>query len=556
TCSSAYSGRYTVVPSVLGRCSETQPMPFSASAETDGLGRALSELAGQTAADFGLRLKTGAQALVWCCLGLLIWGLIFSLYLAVKYLPRLIHFLSEFLPACGGFLPTYGRMALVSGLALGLAAALAWISLPVSILLAAVFCAGLAATREKVFLFISASLILAASVGLSLGHHLFSRIGDGYLEALGRANYAPYTAGLYGKLAEYQRKDSSDLLPPFAMALLEKRAGNFDRAKAILSAMSAAAPNAGAVNNLGNIYFAQKSYDTAAACYRQAIEWNPNLAIAHYNLAQVHLMQLNFNAANEEQEKAIRLGRVEIEARASRYGSGLPMDQLISGRLLWDLAMRGWSPAAGFDRREMQTLAGLSLWLPPPVALTLLIALILWSALMSGRLAQEDCVTCGAVICRKCHTATLAGEKLCRSCADKIGLAASPDLQQQLAARLAARKHYRAMLETGLANLLMPGSVIALTGSTVGAWLLALGWSAAFVSLIAGKSGLPSGRLIAALAGNGARWWLFGAGGLFLIVSWLGYLSQLGRRAGAEPPLPQTGPAASGQASAEEDHAA
>lgn len=515
---------------------------FPANTGVKGFRRALGELVDQLAGasrDFGAQLRYGSQLLVWVCLGLLFWGLIYALYLSVKYLPRLAHAVAEFSPK---FLSGFSRTFLVGGLVLGLAVAAAWLSLPAAILLLAVFCAALATTRETVFLFISAALILAAAVGLSLGHHLFSRIDDEYLETVNRASHAPFSGALYDKLAGYQARDSSDLLPPFAMALLDKRAGRHDRAQAILYAMSNSAPNAPAINNLGNLFFLRKSYDTAAACYRQAIEWDRSLALAHYNLAQVHLARLDFNSARDEQERAVRLDLAGIEARAARTGSGVPLDHLVSGRLLWARVLDGWNPLTGFNPRETITLSGLPLWLSPPAASALLIALILWVALMRGRLRQEDCVTCGAMICRKCHTATLAGEKLCRSCTDKIGLATAPELQQQLAGKLAARKHFRQMLQSGLANLVLPGSVLVIDGSVVGAWLLALGWSAVAVALIANGAGLPAGQLITGLAGNGALWWIAGVGGLLLVVSWLGYLGHIGRRGEPEAPLPRTKP--------------
>ena len=524
------------LPAMLGE--------FKAATRTKGLRRALGDLLVQMGAafqDFGSQLKLGSQGLVWASLALLLWGLVFALYLAVAYLPRLAHWLAELLPKP---LPAYSRMLLAGSLLVGLAVIAAWVSLALAVLLLAIAGAAYASTKERVFLIVSVALVLAGSVGLSLGHHLFSWVGDEYLEVLNRANYSPYSRELYDTLAAFQQRDSSDLRPPFAMALLEKRAGDYARATTILTALSATAPNAGAANNLGNIYFIQHSYDTAAAYYQQAIEWDPGLAIAHYNLALVHLARLDFAQAKQEQERALALSLNEIEARAGRYGSGVAMDRLITNRQLWDVVMQEWNPAAGFDRREMISLTGLPLWLPPLLALGLLAALVAWLLLFKRRLAVENCVTCGAVICGSCHTATVAGEKLCRACTAKIGLAASPDLQQSLAARLASTKHYRAMLESGLANLLVPGSVLLASGATVGAWLLALAWAALLTALFANNIGLSAGQVLTALAGSGAIWWLAGAGALCWAVSWLNYLVHISAHGEAGAALPRTQPAA------------
>ena len=527
---------------------------FRAGLAAQGPRRALGELAARLAAaarDFGVQLRYGSQLLVWACLVLLLWGLIYGLYLAAARLAGLIHAAAELLPRA---LSPGARTALAAGLAAGLAAALAWVSLPLAILLAAAVCAVQATARERAFLFVSLALVTLAAIGLSLGRHLFSRIDDEYLVTLNRANHAPFDAALYDRLAAYQTDDGRDLMPPFAMALLDKRAGRFQRAEAILSAMTEASPNAGAANNLGNLYFLRGSQDTAAACYRQALQWDPSLALAHYNLAQVHLRRLEFGPAKQEQERAVQLDLAGIESRASRYGNGVPMDQLLDGRLLWHRLMAGWNPLRGFSPRETVTLAGLPLWLPPPAALALLLLMIAWLRLTRGRLRRDDCVTCGAPVCRACLTATLAGEHLCKPCADKIGLATAPALQQELAARLSARKRRRTVLRSALASLLVPGSSLAMAGRTVGAWLLALGWAAVLVVMIAAGVGLPAGQLAAALAGKGLLWWIAGSGGLLLAVSWLGFLIHI---AGAPEPaagLPRT--KAAGEAQEGDEHAA
>lgn len=518
-----------------------------------GLRRSAGELFSRLAAaarEFGVQLRYGAQLLAWVCLGLLCWGLFFCLYVAARHLPRLAHGLAELVPP---LLPVSTRTMLAGGLVLGLAAAAARVSLPAAALLLAAACVALATTKEKVLLFVSAALVAAATVGLSLGHHLFSQIDDEYLETLNRANHAPWSQALYDKLAAYQRQDSTDLLPPYAMALLDKRAGNAERARAILTTLAAAAPNAGAVNNLGNLYLAQGSLDAAAACYRQAIEWDPALALAHYNLAQLHLARLDFNAAREEQAAAVRLDIAGIEARAARTGGVAPLDQWIPARLLWDRVMAGWSPLHGFNPREMASLSGLPLWLTPPAALALLALLVLAAVLARGGAKRDDCLTCGATVCKRCRTVTLAGETLCGSCAEKIGQAASPDLQRSLAAGLAVRKHRRLLLRSVAVNLVLPGAALAAAGSTIGAWLLALGWSLFAVALIVGGAGLPAGQLATGLAGSGAPWWVTGLGCLLLAISWLGVLTHPGgREAGA--PLPRTAPPA--DAAEGGDHAA
>ncbi|MCU0608064.1 MAG: tetratricopeptide repeat protein [Candidatus Edwardsbacteria bacterium] len=520
-----------------------------------GFRRSAGELFTRLAAasrEFGVQLRYGAQLLAWVCLGLLCWGLVFCLYVAARHLPRLAHGLAELVPP---FLPVAARTMLAGGLVLGLAAAAARVSLPAAALLLAAACLALAATREKVLLFVSAALVVAAAVGLSLGHHLFSQIDDEYLETLNRANHAPHSAALYDKLSAYQRQDSTDLLPPYAMALLDKRAGNAERARAILTTLAAAAPNAGAVNNLGNLYLAQGSLDAAAACYRQAIEWDASLALPHYNLAQLHLLRLDFNAAREEQAAAVRLDIAGIEARAARTGGVAPLDQWIPARLLWDRVLAGWNPLGGFNPREMASLSGLPLWLTPPAALALLVLLALAAALVKGGAKRDECLTCGTVVCKRCRTVTLAGETLCAGCAEKIGQATSAGLQRSLAAKLAASKHRRLVLWSVAVNLVLPGAALAAAGSTIGAWLLALGWSLFAVAVMAGGAGLPAGQLAAGLAGGGAPWWVTGLGCLLLIVSWLGVLTHLGDRQ-AEAPLPTTKTAPPPEAAEGGDHAA
>ena len=58
---------------------------------------------------------------------------------------------------------------------------------------------------------------------------------------------------------------------------------------------------------IGNIFFIMKRYPEAASAYSRALEVNPNLVKAHYNLGSILYFQKDYENAKEHLAKALRL---------------------------------------------------------------------------------------------------------------------------------------------------------------------------------------------------------------------------------------------------------
>jgi tetratricopeptide (TPR) repeat protein len=61
------------------------------------------------------------------------------------------------------------------------------------------------------------------------------------------------------------------------------------------------------MNRLGTTFFLQGDLDQAEACFRQAIEWDPNRYSPHLNLAKLALQRRQIDQALEELNKASAL---------------------------------------------------------------------------------------------------------------------------------------------------------------------------------------------------------------------------------------------------------
>jgi tetratricopeptide (TPR) repeat protein len=74
-----------------------------------------------------------------------------------------------------------------------------------------------------------------------------------------------------------------------------------------------------AVNNLGTVYYATKSYRKAVAQYKKALEISPNSASVYGNLGTAHFARKQYKEAAESYQKAIALDPEVFEHRSS-YG--------------------------------------------------------------------------------------------------------------------------------------------------------------------------------------------------------------------------------------------
>ena len=164
---------------------------------------------------FRHQLDFAAKTMILSSIFLLVSGLIFLLFLAVKYLPYLHHVFSDLLPEA---VPKYSRSVITACLLVSLSLILGFISLTLPAALLAIAASVYASRKEKVLLMIATILLAASGLGLTAGRHLFAGRNDDYLQAVARANQSGPDAGLKAQMGVYQQQRADDLTPLFCLA--------------------------------------------------------------------------------------------------------------------------------------------------------------------------------------------------------------------------------------------------------------------------------------------------------------------------------------------------
>ena len=430
---------------------------------------------------FLFELNFAARTMILASIFLLASSLIFLLLLAVKHLPYLHHVLSDLLPEA---VPGYSRSLITAALMFSLGLILGFISLVLPAALMAIAVSIYASRKEKILLLLALVLLAASGLGLTAGRHLLAGLNDDHVQTVALANQSGADAVLKAKLSLCQQQIPEDLTPLFCLALMEKRAGDFNKARQYLDTLLASGGrNSKALNNLGNLLFYQGKIDSAADYYRQAAQADPAAALPHYNLAQAYFKQVDFKAADQEREYAMTLNKIGISSRPGFQDAGLVLDELIPVAYFWDRAWRGMDPLSGFSPDEMISLTGLNLWLPSWLGLALLcLGLTVAMAFFKGP-APDACSVCSKPVCPQCQKTTAQQDLLCPECHQVISAATSPELQETLTAKLKLKKDRRKVWTGVISNLLVPGSVLLLEKMAALALLLAFLWGGIYAVL-------------------------------------------------------------------------
>jgi len=487
---------------------------------------------------FWHQLDFSAKALILASIFLLISSLIFLLLLAVKHLPYLHHVFSDLLPEA---MPLYSRRLIVAALLAALCLILGFISLALPVALTAIASAVYASRKEKILLLLTVILLAASGLGLGLGRHLFINLNDDYLRDLAIANQSGRDDGLKARLAEYQQQRPDDLTPLFCLALMEKRAGDFNQSRQYLDTLLAAGgQNSKALNNLGNLLFYRGKIDSAADYYRQAIQAGPAAALPHYNLAQAYFKRVDFKAADQEREYAMALDRAGISDRAGFQDAGLVLDELIPVSYFWDRVWRGLDPLSGFSPAEAVSLTGLNLWFPAWMGLALLLlGLIVVIVFFKGP-APAQCSVCGKAVCSQCQKISAQQDLLCPECHQVISAATSPELQEKMTAKLKLKKVRRKVWTGVVSNLLAPGSVLLLDNMTALSLLLVFLWGGVFTILCGLKLLLFPQNLQYYLFQTGPGWLVLCLLTLSWLFTWVVFLKHAGLLAHPAQPVKKT----------------
>jgi Tfp pilus assembly protein PilF len=280
------------------------------------------------------------------------------------------------------------------------------------------------------------------------------------------------------------------------LGLLARRRGDGVAARNYyLASLQADSTWSSAYVNLANVFFLSGSVERASTGYRKALEWAPNNALAHANLAQACIRLLNFDESDLELARAADL---DFDAYKWRHQAWLRdnvpvIDVGLRARELLEYAIR---EARANPDRAQQVLATwrgtawghLSSFKMP--WLLIVLAGLLFSPLGVHTLAFE-CLSCARVVCTHCTRAREVEARLCPYCSiltvpAERSTGATPARRERPRGRLHLQPPRVANRGPAWTAALFPGAADLAAGAPhFAAWTALLAWAALLVACAA-----------------------------------------------------------------------
>lgn len=338
-------------------------------------------------------------------------------------------------------------------------------------------------------------LLLASSPAvLRMVASFLASTPSGVVQDLAQARAGEWNTGMEDSLKEWAKNNAGDREVLTVIGLIEKKKGDLRSAadfygKAQTAASSSAddaSLSARVHVNLGNVLFGLGNQDGAVKEYKKAIEQDPDMASAHYNLGQVYIKR-----GMIEGEQELRKAK-DLDPDLSAYYTEIFSPAL--NRLLIDegipvgvLINRFLSPTP----EKAQIMNGLFLWVMKGVdvdKVTLLAGvLIVLSIVFRGVLqrvgAAHSCERCGRPSCARC----LGGVRsdLCLQCYSiyvrKEGIDPNVRIRKDAENR---RREGRRILFSRICAFVLPGSGQMLRGDAVRGMAFAVVCAALFLKII------------------------------------------------------------------------
>lgn len=106
-----------------------------------------------------------------------------------------------------------------------------------------------------------------------------------------------------------------------------------------------------AINNLGTIYYSQKSYRRAIGCYKRSLRYTNPTASIYANLGAAYLSRKNYKQASEYYEEALKLDPDVFEHHSS-FGT-LMQEQTVEERATYHLYLAKTYAKSGANDRAI-----------------------------------------------------------------------------------------------------------------------------------------------------------------------------------------------------------
>ncbi len=170
--------------------------------------------------------------------------------------------------------------------------------------------------------------------------------------------------------------------------------------------------------NLGNIYFAQRDWDSALAQYNDVLSSNSQNAMAYYNKSLAHAENFQFSEREDARARAEGIDSIAVAAHEQRTGSY----RVVADARLDETAIlaKFYGLSEGMREQPVEAFLDASLlegwgirFVAVPVALGVLILLL--ELFSRERKLTKRCWKCGSAFCGRCQIGT--GRKgLCTQC--------------------------------------------------------------------------------------------------------------------------------------------
>ena len=224
-------------------------------------------------------------------------------------------------------------------------------------------------------------------------------------------------------LRDWADRHAWDEQGQFALGLISKRRGDYGEAEARYREVLQLEPSmAIAHNNLGNVLFARGQSDEAAEHYREAVRLDERLAAPHYNLSLIYQSRFELIEGEAEFRKAWERD-ADLVNEYVYIGSPTNINRFVidaylpTGPLLKRFLRptSGKSAAARKAWREVMPLIPFRALRPFALCLLLALAAVQWLGKYKIR-SSRVCLQCGGAACQRCSEVIRVSHGLCFPC--------------------------------------------------------------------------------------------------------------------------------------------
>ncbi len=454
--------------------------------------------------DFMWQFTTAGRAYALVLITLYLSFLAFGFYLLGRYAGVLLHFIRERTPFGPAGMAVVGTLLFATLLVLLFLPGPFWVTVFLG------FLAGRFSQRwEKAFF--SAFLVLWALSPWLFNHTVC------FFSPLSEATYSIQRCirGEWDAEGEESLTAASEMYPDspdlqLTRALVDKRRGEYDRAKKVLKKALMAHPDRGRLwNNLGNLHAIHGELEEAKSAYRKAILYGNGSAAPHYNLSQLLRREFSFLKGAQEYQAARKIDAEQVDyftyihsPNPNRYF----IDEEPRGIAMWRYAFyRSPETERAADDVWRSTAAGIPLRQTTWVFLAMTAVYVMLVARRRSGQEPFTCSGCGKIVCAKCDVGAQVGG-LCSPCYQALYQRENISKERRHGQiRKMARHQSRRSRRLLILNLLLPGLGFSLLEEKPrGLWLL-LGFFFLVLVAVFWSSMLPVPMTVWETAGSVSR---------------------------------------------------